>query len=524
MASDYSASINWGNGQTSSGTIGGSNGLLTVSGSTTYATSGLDRITVNVVDTSGLTTVAHSVANVSDAAVTISALSLSADQGTAFSGVVGSFTSANPLAPASTFTAVITWGDGNITAGAVAPNGVGGFNVTGTNTYLNSGTFTYSIRITSRGGTVATGSGTIGADDQDHWQAAPGVGAINAVEGEWFVGNVASFKDSAPTSAKGYSAVIFWGDGQRSAGTIVPAGRRFLCYGQPHSTSRNEGTYSRVDRHCRGPGCVSLTMFVTAIVADAPLTADTNLPASALEMSSAVSAVFSGEVAQFTDADPRDNDSGDVGQYTSTVYWGDGTSSAGSISTPVRNGLGGDFLVTGSHTYSAVGVFSLATLITDIGGATVTAYRTMTVTGPPLTLSPISFSPTEGIAFQGAIATIAGGDPNASATDYAATIDWGDGITSSRADQRANGRWVQRFGRAHVLGIRTLHGPDPGCGTRRRRPLDFGRHSSGGCVALRERVVDQRRRGPGVQRRGGHRHRRQSLRIRRGSFGDDHVG
>jgi len=50
QASEFTATINWGDGTTSTGTIAGSNGLLAVSGSHTYAATGQDTITVTMAE------------------------------------------------------------------------------------------------------------------------------------------------------------------------------------------------------------------------------------------------------------------------------------------------------------------------------------------------------------------------------------------------------------------------------------------------------------------------------------------
>jgi RHS repeat-associated protein len=423
VAADYSASIDWGNGQTTSGTIGGSNGHLTVSGSTTYNTSGLDRITVSVTDTAGLTTTAHAAANVSDAAITISTLSLSADEGVAFNGVVGSFTSSNSSASDSTFSAVITWGDGKITAGSVAPNGGSGFNVSGSNTFTSPGTYTYSLRITSRGGKVASTSGSVSVAQGTLTGGSPIL--VKAVEGELFSGPVGRFKDSISASVDTYTAEIGWGDGSSSAGTVVPAAAGIYQVWGSH-TYHEEGSYIATLVLSR-PHRLTTTSHPSVVVADALLTADGEISSGELELSTAVGTPFSGEVARFTDASVF----GEVGDFTSTVYWGDGTSSTGSISMRTDGVYDGVFHVTASHTYSTVGKFSVGTFILDEGGSSVGCHRVMDVAGPPLTISPVSFSPTEGAVFQGAVAILTGGDPNAAPGDYSATVDWGDGITSS---------------------------------------------------------------------------------------------
>jgi streptogramin lyase len=58
---------------------------------------------------------------------------------------------------------------------------------------------------------------------------------------------------------------------------------------------------------------------------------------------------FTGNVASFVDGTPTAPES----DFTATIYWGDGTKSAGTIT----GSPGGPFEVSGSHTYSAAGTF-----------------------------------------------------------------------------------------------------------------------------------------------------------------------
>jgi len=82
---------------------------------------------------------------------------------------------------------------------------------------------------------------------------------------------------------------------------------------------------------------------------------------------------YSGVVASFTDP----GSDGTVADYTATINWGDGTSSAGTIQLNGTN----PFLVKGSHTYSKVGKYTVTVHIVDVGGSTADASGTATVNG-----------------------------------------------------------------------------------------------------------------------------------------------
>ena len=67
---DFTATIDWGDGHTSTGTVTEKNGVFSVAGSNTYAEDGSDKITVTITDKGGSTTTATSTATVADAALT----------------------------------------------------------------------------------------------------------------------------------------------------------------------------------------------------------------------------------------------------------------------------------------------------------------------------------------------------------------------------------------------------------------------------------------------------------------------
>src|SRR5262249_21593661 len=65
-----------------------------------------------------------------------------------------------------------------------------------------------------------------------------------------------------------------------------------------------------------------------------------------------------------------------IGDYTATIHWGDGQSSAGAVSYDSGQQR---FVVSGSHTYANVGNFPLTVNITDQGGASASTLGTWTI-------------------------------------------------------------------------------------------------------------------------------------------------
>jgi hypothetical protein len=298
-------------------------------------------------------------------AVLVAGQSIAATAYVRFQGEVASFASADPDANANRFIASIDWGDGVIDPGAVeaAP---GGFIVIGTHTFAlpNPGE-RISVQVTD---TQASGQATAHsvADVAPNPLGAFGR-TVPFVEAAASTLVVASFTDADPRAFAGqFSAVIFWGDGQTSAGTVTADGAGFDV-GGTHTYTRF-GTYK-----------IGVKFFDSVTQSEAQVVSTATVmpvPLSVVGRNFAVTGnkKFTGTVATFADLDPRI----DPTFYTATVDWGDGTpASAGTITGT------NPFTVTASHTYTA---FPLAThlvtvTITDKNGRQ--AVATDRVVDPP---------------------------------------------------------------------------------------------------------------------------------------------
>ncbi len=167
-AGNLSATINWGDSTTSAGIISGSNGAFSLSGGHTYAEEGSYTVQLGVQDGVGDIASTTGTEMVNDAQLTGTASSpFGFTANVALTNVlVLTFTDGDPQGAPSDYTATINWGDGVTSAGAVTP-GVGNiFDVNGTHTYLQGGTFTVVATADDAGGsntsatTTATGSST----------------------------------------------------------------------------------------------------------------------------------------------------------------------------------------------------------------------------------------------------------------------------------------------------------------------------------------------------------------------------
>jgi hypothetical protein len=127
-----------------------------------------------------------------------------------------------------------------------------------------------------------------------------------------------------------------------------------------------------------------------------------------------------------------------AGQFTATIDWGDGTSSAGAITDlgTVYQGtgprIGEQFGVSGTHEYAADSPHTVVVTIAKSDGETVTTTSHATVLDNPFSVQGQSLKATEGIAVQGKLATFTD-VANEPAKDLTATINWGPGIAPTAA-------------------------------------------------------------------------------------------
>ncbi len=182
---------------------------------------------------------------------------------------------------------------------------------------------------------------------------------FSATEGQPQTATVATVTDGdANDTAAEYSATINWGDGSTSAGAVTgPNGGPYSVTGT--HTYQEEGSHPVMVHIMDSDSTNTADATSTANVGDAALTSSCATPPASAQ-------TFNGPTATFTDA----NAFATSADFTATINWGDGSSSAGTVS----GGPGvGPYTVTGSHTYSSTGPFTITTTINDDGGSTTTA-------------------------------------------------------------------------------------------------------------------------------------------------------
>jgi hypothetical protein len=149
-----------------------------------------------------------------------------------------------------------------------------------------------------------------------------------------------------------------------------------------------------------------------------------------VSLTATVGSAFSGEVASFTDANPY----AAAPNFMATIAWGDGTQSVGTVAPTATSG---SFVVDGAHTYSSAGNFVTSVIVNDTDGDSIALAGSASVTqtpSPSLSLVQAGRIPARaGTAFDGLIAVFEDQDPLPTASQYQASISWGDGSSSSGA-------------------------------------------------------------------------------------------
>jgi hypothetical protein len=196
---------------------------------------------------------------------------------------------------------------------------------------------------------------------------AVSMSAITATEGSPFSGTVATVTERDFASPPSLTAVVDWGDNSAtSAGSVggsASANANLVSAAHTYLEESPSGGYP-TNITVSGSNAPTVTASGTATAADAALSATavavTGKPKTALT---------DVPVATFTDADPN----GTGTDYSAVIDWGDGTSSAGTISA------GNGFTVSGSHTYASHGTYTTTVTVSDVGGAGSQASGTATI-------------------------------------------------------------------------------------------------------------------------------------------------
>ncbi len=554
VATDFTATINWGDGTpASSGVIQADSALsgngFDVLGSHLYVTSGRFRITVTVLDhgSSGttlnrgvLTTFEDTggqTATINDPATTIAPatpvtvtrpdLPLTSSPVTVASGTVGTtinnvsvgtFTDSDTFGVASDFTATINWGDGTPASSGViqADSSVPGnsFEVLGSHLYVTSGNFTITATVVDHGssGTILingvpttftdTGGQTTTITDPPttivpatpvtvnrtdlpltSTPAMPAGGTVGTPLNNVTLG---SFTDTDTFGVVGdFTATINWGDGSPTSTGVIQAdtslpGNSFDVLGSHLYVISGNFTITVTIKDNGSSGTVSIngvpTTFTdtggqsttitdppTAIAPAQPVTitrADLPLTPTPVTLAGGTvgTPLTNVLVGSFTDTDPF----GKAGDFTATINWGDGSPTSAGVIQADSNLPGNGFDVFGSHLYVVSGNYPITVTVTDHGSSgtesingvpttfTDTGGQSTTIVDPPTTIAPatpvtvtrsdLPLTPMPVTLPGGTVGTpltnvvvgsFTDSDTFGKAGDFSATINWGDGTTTS---------------------------------------------------------------------------------------------
>lgn len=235
--SPWTVNVDWGDGAHDSFLTLAAGSLGSVAHK--YAEEGNYTPKVTVTDSTNLSDSATFNVAVSDPAVIAAAAAVNAVEGQSASNVtVATFTDPGGAESLANYSAQIDWGDGTTTSGAIT-FAAGTFTVAGTHTYAEEsaadhpGSNPYQLTVTISHGSASNGVAHPTATVSDPAVTPTGGFTFNAVEGmPSATQTVATFTDPGGAEAVGdYSALIDWGDGSTSTGTITLASGTYTVQG-----------------------------------------------------------------------------------------------------------------------------------------------------------------------------------------------------------------------------------------------------------------------------------------------------
>ncbi len=323
----------------------------------------------------------------------------------------------NPL-PGSSYQAQIDWGDGQQSLGTVVNVGGNSYAILGSTTYQEGGRYVLKVTLNKPGGTSTTNAAPIDIKDLPISATfAPDSSTWNLKEGVEFTKFVTTFVDSDPDTLdfSKYNASIDWGDGTTDPGQIV-------------AVAGQQNTFQVRGTHTYGGGSQLITVTVkgpggsTIIVSGSVPVEDNQLSGQLVNIQATEGQKFSDKVALFFDPDPRPLT---ATYYTAKINWGDNTVSDGTVVA----GAGG-FEVRGDHVFK-VGPHTITVTINDGDISKLFITNQTEVANAPILSINYPIDTIEGKTYDGVIARFKDTNTGSKASDFSASIDWGDGTNST---------------------------------------------------------------------------------------------
>ena len=433
----FPTTIVWGDGHTQSVTpVSEGGGNYAIFGTNTYSAPGIYDVAITVNTTDGHSNAFSAQADVTTVTAQGQAIANPQQQGQSFTGPVASFSDTHTGLPASDYNAFIDWGDGNESDGIVSSDGSGGFVVTGSNIWASSGSLNVTVIIADSLGAEVTATTSATVDGL----SATG-GSLSCSAGNSFYGKVATVSDSISAN---HTFVIDWGDGITEVGTL---GLGDFYYGHSYTSA---GSYSPTITIIAYDGQTYRTATCNADVQISGMTGSGE--ATAIPQSP-----FSGQIATFFDSNPGAN------QYTSQNYHATTDFGGGNTCTGVIASVGTSQEYTVSVPSGAGITFSHAGVVRPVITINCDRNNLVLVFDAQVNVTTITNanalpipSARQGQTFDGTVATFidSTGQP---ASEYSASIDWGDGKTSDGLVTQVGGTYyvsgVNTFGAAGTLNL-----------------------------------------------------------------------
>ena len=381
---DFTAIIDWGDGTSLSlGYISKIESTFGVIGDHKYALAGDYNIIVNVRDDSGSCVSINNIISCSvgaNSVLTASSLQPTIT-GPIVNGSLVNFTDSDTTAIVSDFTAIIDWGDGKpLSLGSVIQIGDIGieFSITGNHTYDLADTYIILVNVKDISGSIVSiGNSVICIVGTNSILTA--LSHQPTITGPAVNGHIVSFTDSDTMAiVSDFTAIIDWGDDKSlSIGTITEASGVFSVNGSHNYV--NAGTYTVLVNVIDISSRSSINIKNTATFSTGTGSILTIGTQPVLNNSH-----INGPIATFNDS----NSGALVGDFTTTIDWGDGTSlSHGTITQPL--GVGTTFVVNGLHTYTKSGTYDIIVYVNNVSDIRIVIINSDTFIIPDVVNVPI---------------------------------------------------------------------------------------------------------------------------------------
>jgi hypothetical protein len=339
---------------------------------------------------------------------------------------VAQFTTADLNSQASDFTAMVYWGDGSSDQGTVM-GGNGSFTVLDDHAYAAKGNYPLYVLISGSDGVSATAYAQVTVVDAGlNLTGGFDLGTVKWQSSQLTLGTLTDGNPEGQSSD--LSATVNWGDGSGNQSLMLMGANGIYPLNGNHSYSQ-DGTYVA-------------TLTVTDVDGATASTTSTVTVGDA----------YAGEAYQLYLGGASDgNSSAPLSDYVATVYWGDGTSSPGTVL-----GSAGALSLQATHTYASDsldqpgGVYQVSVTINDDDGSTLSGSTNVEVVRPPLQLYMANVA-SSGTDFNNVeLASFTDPDASDAAGEFQVQIDWGDGTPLD-----TSGQVVGTNGQFHIVGSHT---------------------------------------------------------------------